>query len=360
MERQISVMVKPASSNCNLRCEYCFYHSLATKRESYSHGMMTLETMENIIVKALRYANGGRMYLSFQGGEPLLRGKDFFREVKKMIARHNVLGSEVVMVIQTNGTLIDEEWCDIFEDCLIGVSLDGPRDINAYRVDKEGNPSFDRVYDAISLLEARHIDYNVLSVVTRKVANNGGEIYDTFKSWGFKYLQFIPCLKPFGEPETEGDMYMTGREYGEFLWSVFKRYFNDFVHGSYISIRMFDNFVRLVAGKSAEQCGMNGHCTRQFVIEGDGDVYPCDFYCLDEYRLGNVNSDDFETMGDSSVANNFIKESMVIEDRCRECRFYALCRNGCKRERADIEKCTAYKYFFTNALPMLKILAPYS
>ena len=353
------MMVKPSSSNCNLRCEYCFYHSLSRCREAFSHGMLPLETMEQVIIKALRYADGGRVYLSFQGGEPLLRGKEFYREVRHMIARHNLLNSEVVMVVQTNGTLLDDEWCEILKGCLIGISLDGPREYNKYRIDTEGNPTFERVYNAINILETNHMDYNVLGVVTKLVANHGTEIYDTFKSWGLKYLQFTPCLRPFGEPDVVSDMYMTGREYGEFLWTVFKRYFNDFVHDNYISIRLFDNFVRRVAGKDAEQCGMNGQCTRQFVIEGDGAVYPCDFYCVDEYYLGNINDTDFDSLERSEVARGFILESLVVEEKCKTCPFYALCKNGCKRERVDVEKCEAYQYFFARALPLLKMLAPY-
>lgn len=360
MARALSIMIKPSSGECNLNCGYCFYRSECKERERYSHGFMSYTTFENIVKKALLYTDGGDVFITFQGGEPLLVGKEFFRRVPVIIQRYNVKKSRVMLAIQTNGTLIDDEWCDILKGYLVGVSLDGTEELNTQRVTADGASSFNSVMRGISLLKKHNIEFNVLSVVTKTVANNIGKIYDTFKSWGIRYLQFIPCLKPLNEEEIINDMYMTGQEYGVFLWKLFKRYYTDFVNGNYISVRSMDNFVRLAAGKQAEQCGMNGYCTLQFVIEGDGEVYPCDFYCLDEWSLGNINDSDFESMAKSDKVRLFIEESMIIDDKCRECQYYRMCRNGCKRERCDIDKCTAYEYFFGRAMGMLKSLAPYT
>lgn len=353
----ISVMVKPSSSNCNMNCGYCFYHSLAGQRESFSHGFMNINIIEDIIIKAFEFTKGERVYLSFQGGEPLLSRKEFYKAVNKAVKERNIYNSEVHIALQTNGTLIDGEWCKIFKEnnYLIGVSLDGRREDNIYRVYKDGKETFDDVIRGINLLQKNNIDYNILSVVTRLAAENIIEIYEFCKGGGHRFLQFIPCLRPFGHSE-EDDMYMTGEQYGDYLVKLFKLYYQDYIKGNYISVRQLDNFVSLAAGRQAEQCGMNGHCSCQFVIEGDGSVYPCDFYCLDEYQLGNIVNTDFFTLSKSMKLREFVRNSMKIEDKCRNCGYYQLCRNGCFRERECVDKCTAYGIFFNTCLPYLQKL----
>ena len=366
--KPLSLMLKPASSECNLNCKYCFYHSLCASRSAPSHGFMSESTLETVLKKAFEYTGGAPLSLSFQGGEPLLRGKDFFRRLSELLSERR--GGRVFVDIQTNGTLIDEEWCDIFKSngWLVGLSLDGDGEANAFRVDKEGKPTFAKVFAAAKLMREKGVDFNILSVLTEPSARRIEEIYDFFRENSFGYLQFIPCLKPFrfdnGVLQTEPDyspLYADGRQYtlsaeaySLFLEKCFARYYADFTNGNYVSIRQFDNFVRLARLQSAEQCGMNGYCTRQFVVESDGEVYPCDFYCLDEYSLGNVLSDGFEEMGTSAKALNSIKESTILPEKCKKCKYFALCRNGCKRERQDIDKCEAYRNFFEKNISKLQ------
>ena len=162
--------------------------------------------------------------------------------------------------------------------------------------------------------------------------------------------------KTYGEPfpsESE-DYSVSSEDYCEFLEKCFSLYLKDCMDGKYTSIRQFDNFVRLAHFECPEQCGMEGHCCHQFVIEGDGEIYPCDFYCLDCYAMGNINDTDFFALSKHPIAVEFIKESMIVEDKCKECKYFRMCRNGCKRERIDIDKCAAYKKFFAYALPHLK------
>ena len=371
----VSLMIKPASSNCNLRCKYCFYHDLASCREMPSHGMMTLDTLENILQKAFDFADGSMVVVNFQGGEPLLAGKDFYREFAKMLPRLNTKRSAVHVGIQTNGTLIDEEWCDIFlkNRYLVGLSLDGDAVTNILRIDAKGEDTFERAYSAAKLLQAKKVDFNILTVITKPVVDNISRVYSFFRKNKFKYLQFIPCLKPLGLPkadtpesfyengdeaehmmEAEQDFHINSDDYEIFLKKAFSLYTRDYIDGRYTSIRLFDNFVRLAHSQRAEQCGMNGHCTHQYVIEADGEVYPCDFYCTDEYSLGNILDTDFYKLERHPKAMKFIEESLGIEDKCKECNYYRLCKNGCKRERIDLDKCTAYKNFFPYALPHLK------
>lgn len=368
--RALSLMLKPASSECNLACGYCFYHSLCASRSAPSHGFMSERTFELILSKAVRFASGAPIALSFQGGEPLLRGKEFFLNAARAVSEYRKKGNKISVGVQTNGTLIDEEWCDIFakNGWLVGLSLDGDEEANAFRIDKRGESTFDKVIAAARLMQRKKVEFNILTVLTAPVAQRVGEIYDFFKKNGFRYLQFIPCLKPFrfdergrvdGAPdyspaEACGRRYsLTSEEYGRFLEEAFARYYDDYMSGDYVSVRQFDNFVRLAHFGSAEQCGMNGHCTHQFVIEGDGEVYPCDFYCLDEYSLGNIGSGDFAAFAAHPKAQAFIKESMILSEKCKACKYFALCRNGCKRERLDVDKCSAYKKFFERNLDKL-------
>ena len=349
-------MIKPASGSCNMRCKYCFYHDVAKNREMPSHGAMSLQTMETIVKKAFAYASGSPVYINFQGGEPLLIGKQFFKATANMIARTNIKKSPVFLGLQTNGTLIDDEWCEIFKanDFLVGLSLDGDEIANANRIDKDGNPTFDKIMASAQLLQKHDVNFNILTVLTRDVAMRIGKIYPFFTSHGFKRLQFIPCLKPLSGEIENPDFYLNEKSYTLFLLSAFALYQKDMAEGNYTSIRQFDNFVRLAHFERAEQCGMNGHCTHQFVIEADGAVYPCDFYCTDEYLLGNILEKDFFTLEHSPVAINFIKESLVVDEACKSCEYYMLCKGGCKRERRDVERCKAYKTFFKFALPYLK------
>lgn len=368
----ISIMLKPASSNCNLRCKYCFYNSLSSQREMPSHGLMSEKTLRVTLKKAFDFAGNDRVMLSFQGGEPLLAGKDFFRKLHEIILQLNVNRAPVSIGIQTNGTLIDDEWCSIFKrgGYLVGLSLDGDELADSLRIDANGNQTFHRVLESAKLMQKYGVNFNILTVLTKQVANRIVPIYNFFKKQKFKHLQFIPMLKPlrldesgkpscvktYGEPfPSEDENYvMSGDDYYEFLQKCFSLYLKDCMDGKYTSVRQFDNFVRLAHFQNCEQCGMEGHCCHQFVIEGDGEVYPCDFYCLDCYDMGNINDTDFFALSKHPVAVEFIKESMVVEEKCKTCKYFAMCKNGCKRERIDIDKCEAYKKFFAYALPHLQ------
>ena len=357
----VSLMIKPASSLCNMRCKYCFYHSLAEQRESASHGMMSKATLRRTLEQAFAYADGKPVAISFQGGEPLLAGKEFFAAAESMLRELDRKRSPVSVGVQTNGTLLDEEWCRMFRSFgwLVGLSLDGDRAANALRVDADGEPTFDRVYAAAKLLEKNRTEFNILSVLTRRNAENIGRIYAFFRRNKFRHLQFIPVLLPLrreGETRTpeEEDLRLTASSYATFLKKAFSLYMKDMIDGRYTSIRQFDNFVALANFGRAEQCGMNGSCSRQFVVEGDGAVYPCDFYCLDEYCMGNVNDSTFAELEDSPAAVRFREESALRPEKCESCKYLRMCGGGCRRERADVDKCEAYAEFFDYALPNMK------
>lgn len=354
---ELSIMIKPASSMCNLRCKYCFYHSLAGARESFSYGYMTESVAESVISKALDFADGESVYFAFQGGEPLFAGKTWFENFVLKVKQYNKKNSRIYYALQTNGTLIDDAFAEFFAQngFLIGVSLDGDQSANRYRLDANLNYTFPKVINALNILKKYNVDFNILSVATGWSADHIEEIYRYFKSQGFRYIQFIPCLRPFAD-DSENELYMTVGQYADFLIRGFNMYVKDYVRGEYTSVRIFDNFVNLYLGNKAEQCGMCGYCSHQFVIESNGNVYPCDFYCLDEWLLGNILTSDFRALAHTDKAIDFIKESLILPEKCKQCRFYALCRGGgCKRSRQDRDYCQAYKMFFSTCLPLFRV-----
>ncbi len=353
----LSLMIKPASSLCNLSCEYCFYRDVSAHREHLGFGKMTEETAEILIRKALDYAAGESIAFAFQGGEPMLAGLDYFRFFTDCVNRLNTRKSKVFYSMQTNGTVIDGEWADFLREnqFLVGLSLDGDFDGNKFRKRPDGQNAFYKILTTAELLKKRKVDFNILTVLTGFCADNGERIYKYFRSKGFRYLQFIPCLRPFDSTE-KSELYMTADQYADFLIKVFNLYVKDYVRHDYMSIRQFDNWVRLYLGHPTEQCGIKGHCSHQFVAEANGNIYPCDFYCTDEYFLGNIKETDFLTMEKSDTARLFLRESLKVPDRCKNCNVYPMCRaGGCKRTQQSEDYCKAYKQFFNACLPLFRV-----
>ena len=355
----LSLMIKPASSLCNLSCEYCFYRDVSEHREHLGFGIMTEDTARVLIEKALLFADGQSVAFAFQGGEPTLAGKEFFKFFVDTVNELNRKHSRIYYSIQTNGTGIDNEWARFFarNKFLVGLSLDGDFDGNKFRKKPSGQNSFYQIVRAADILTKHSADFNILTVLTGYCAENGERIYKYFRSKGYKYLQFIPCLRPFDSNE-QSELYMTNEQYADFLIRVFNLYVKDYVRDQYISIRQFDNWVRLFLGQRPEQCGVAGFCSHQFVSESNGNIYPCDFYCTDEYLLGNILETDFFEMANSETAKNFIKESLTVSEECKKCRYYPVCRaGGCKRTQQSENYCKAYKKFFSSCLPLFRVFA---
>ncbi len=357
----ISVLIKPSSSACNMSCRYCFYKDEAKNRATEFNGMLSLSAAEKIIASASEFADGFCSFM-FQGGEPTLRGLPFFKsfiEIEKKYKKDNLVFSHS---IQTNGLLIDDEWAEFFSEnkFLVGLSLDGPAAVNDLnRCDNEGKGTYNRVIKCAALLEKHKTEYNILSVVTGKNARNAAKIYNTFKKCGFSWLQFIPCLEPI-EADGKSPFFLSADDYKSFLITVFNLWFEDLKRGTYISVRHIDNIMSIVLGGKPEICSMNGKCSIQFVVEGDGGVYPCDFYVLDEWKLGNVFTESFSEIAMSKKAAEFIKTSVEVPEECKICKYYMLCRNGCRRERVFNEcgvgknrYCESIKGFYDECAPKI-------
>ena len=203
--KPLVVMIKPASGQCNMKCDYCFYGDEMEHRDQASFGFMTEETLKAVIRKTMLRAEGG-IYYVFQGGEPTLRGLPFFHRVMELQRQYNKKGVMVYNSIQTNGYLLDDAWCHFFAEnrFLVGISLDGvKRTHDACRHGKEGRPSFDRILGAIRLLEKCGAEYNILTVVTKQVAESIGEIYTFYKKQGFRFQQYIACMDPIAGQKND-------------------------------------------------------------------------------------------------------------------------------------------------------------
>ena len=239
----LSVLIKPASSACNMNCSYCFYKDVAANRERGFAGYMTMDTLEKLIASALDYADRDCTFL-FQGGEPTLAGLGFYRAVLELERKYAKKDVRVFNAIQTNGYLIDEQWAEFLASngFLVGLSLDGPADVhNGCRKDLAGKDTFNRVMNAAHLLDRAGAEYNILSVVTVQSAKRAESIYNFFKKHRFKWLQFIPCLEPLNSGR-DGDVHsMKPDEYGRFLIRIFDLWYADLLKGQYVSIRHIDN-----------------------------------------------------------------------------------------------------------------------
>lgn len=363
----LNIMIKPASGSCNMRCKYCFYADETKHRDTSLHGMMRLDTLEAIVQKALEYA-GIACTFGFQGGEPTLRGIDFFRKLIEFEGKYNIKKLRIHNAIQTNGLLIDQEWAQFFHDhnFLVGLSLDGGKDIHdLIRLDTEGKGTFNRVLKATRILNKYQVEYNVLTVVTSQTARNINQIYNFFMKNGLVYQQYIPCLDPFGEERGTHEYSLSAEDYGLFMKRLFDAWYRDVKAGKFVYIRYFENLAGMLQGLPAESCGLSGRCSNQNVVEADGSVYPCDFYMLDEYCLGNLNTDSFDLIEQKRSEIGFVTASMQVDEECRSCEWGWICHGGCRRDRQNdctgpIEKnyfCTAYKEFFPYILPRLRELA---
>ena len=361
----LSLLIKPASGNCNMRCRYCFYADELDNREIRSYGKMSVDTMHTIVDKAMEYGDY-ECTIAFQGGEPTLAGLDFYRDLVAYVTAHeNPKKLKIHYALQTNGYLINEEWAAFLGEnhFLVGVSLDGLKEIHdRYRLDAAGKGTYQRVISAIRLLEKHQVEYNILTVVTAATARNGQKIYNYFKKNHFGYQQYIECLDLIGEDPGQHEYSLTPEKYGEFLKSMFDAWYLDMRSGTYVYNRYFENLMMIMAGQQPESCNMRGVCGKQWVFEADGSVYPCDFYALDQWRLGNIQENSFEEMDEKRDELGFIQWSMRQQEDCQKCRWFGLCRNGCRRNREPVTAehtnrnyfCKSYQMFFEYAYPRLE------
>lgn len=352
----VSLLIKPASRHCNLRCDYCFYYDVSTYQEEQYPGMMTREVATHLIQNALSSATKAVIF-AFQGGEPTLAGLDFFRHFVQTVNEMNSKRLAITYALQTNGTLLTKEWAMFFKDhhFLVGVSLDGYAELHDYhRFDVQHRATYQRVLQGIRHLESVEVPFNILTVVNRHTARHAVKIYQHYRKLGFRHLQFIPALAPLSVHPDADLLALTSEGYGRFLNELFPLYHRDFMTSQPTSIRFFDNVVGMAIGFKAQACEQQGQCALNFVIESNGDVYPCDFYSTKEWHIGNIHSHTFDELVAHPLSQRFIHESMQKDPQCATCPYQSLCLGGCKRHRQfEVNGaigtnyfCTSYRQFF--------------
>ena len=333
----VSVLIKPSSSLCNIKCKYCFYIDEAQNRKIENNGIMTKKVMTAIIDKVLQNADKNILF-SFQGGEPTTAGIEYFNSFIDYVNNRNKKNININYSIQTNGILIDDKWCELFKknNFLVGLSFDMIKDIHdKYRTDKIGNATYNKVLETKKLFDAFNIEYNILTVLTSELSKYPKDVYKKIKKLNIKYTQFIPCLSEINSCYNEYSI--KPKEFSHFYKEIFSLWKEDFFNNIYYSIQFFDNIIPLLGGGYAPMsCGINGICTNQMIIESNGDVFPCDFYCLDNYKLGNIADEDFDNIFYNQKAEYFIneKDNIINNDDyklCRSCRYFQICKLGCKR-----------------------------
>lgn len=355
----LSFLIKPASARCNLHCPYCFYEDVSSRRENVCGEMMDEALMELLIDRAIQETSDtAHITLAFQGGEPMLAGLEFYEKLTAY-AEKKKGGRTFAYAIQTNGTLIDEAWAEFFarKHVLVGVSLDGyESNTNKFRIDKKGKGMFGKIMEGIGYLKRAGAAYNILSVITAQLASHPEAYYKFMKSQGISHVQCIPCL---GELDRKTQWELDADGYEKFFKRLFRIWLADYMQGDYMSIGLFDNLLLMFADRPPQQCGMLGFCTAQLVVESDGNVYPCDFYVLDEYCCGNLREKTVEEILTSEVMKRFLQEEKVVPKICETCGFWNLCRGGCKRQNTCYlqEKRCGHQEFLKEAAPMLYRIA---
>lgn len=358
------MLIKPASSLCNLRCKYCFYTNVSDLREVKSTGVMTDDTVDNLLKNIFAFLNkGDQLIIAFQGGEPTLAGLDFFEKfANKAQAISSNKNIAISYSMQTNGINLTEKFCQHLKkhNYLVGLSLDldsSLHDLN--RIDSQGEGTFKRVSKARELLEQMNVEYNILCVLSNPLAKHPEKIWKTIVNNNLKFVQFIPCLNDFDGDENS-KLALQPKHFASFYSTLLPLWFNEFKNNNYISIRFFDDFFNLIKSHVVNSCGLTGSCGNQFVVESDGSVYPCDFYVLDQWKIGNITTTSVPDIMSNPKVNQFICDKSIPEF-CNSCRFKQLCNGGCKRMKKEMyvlnDFCGYQKFLETNVSLIDEVLA---
>lgn len=334
------VMGKPSGAICNLDCSYCFFLS---KEELYpgSDFRMTDDVLDTYIDQLLAGHRSPEVTVAWQGGEPTLMGLSFFRRVVDTVERYRRPGQHIEHTIQTNGTLIDDEWASFLaaNDFLVGISIDGPREVHdAYRVDKGGKPTFDRVIRGLDQLKAHGVRWNVLTTIHRANENRGLEVYRFLRDdLGAQFIQFIPIV----ERPSEGGI-LTGSQvteqsvtphgYGRFLIEVFENWVRRDV--GTVFVQMFDTSLANWVGVPGAVCVHAETCGTALALEHNGDLYSCDHFVEPEHLLGNITERPMLELIASTQQVAFGKNKHEsLPGCCLQCDVRFACHGGCPKDR---------------------------
>jgi uncharacterized protein len=394
-KRRFHVMIKPAGSACNLDCTYCFYLSKRELPGGPGGGHMHDSLLEKFIKEYIDGVTSDEVVFSWQGGEPTLRGLDFFEKVVAYQNKHAKPGQRIANDLQTNGTLLDENWARFLKDhdFLVGLSIDGPKEIHdRLRIDKHEEPTFDKVVAAAQLLHRYQVPFNTLTCVHRYNAKKPLDIYRFLRrEIGSTYLQFIPIVQIRGFETTapqawdEAQLPIVGtpesrpghpdsvvtewsvdpEEYGYFLCKVWDEWRNrDF---GKVLVNFCETLVAQHMGVPSQLCIFSEVCGKGVAIEHDGSVYACDHYVYPEHRRGTLGERSLSSMVFDPAQVRFgYAKSETLPKYCRECEFLTDCWGECPKNRMvrtpDGEAglnylCPGLKRFFAHAVPEAERIA---
>ena len=367
------VLAKPTGAVCNLACRYCFF---LRKERLYpgSRFRMTHEVLEEYIRQYIQAQPVPEVTIAWQGGEPTLMGLDFFRRSIELERKYGKAGTTIRNTMQTNGVLLDDEWCQFFRQnqFLIGLSLDGPREVHdAYRVDRRGNPTFDRVMRGLRLLRQHKVDFNILGTVHAANGDHPLEVYRFLKGEaGAQFIQFIPIVERendngFQEGNTVTDRSVDAEQYGRFMSQVFDEWVRQDV--GRVFVQLFDVSLAAWVGAPPALCVFSPTCGNAPVLEHNGDVYSCDHFVEPKHLLGNVKVSPLAALLNSEKQQGFGRSKLDMLPRyCRECEVRFVCHGGCPKDRfvetPDGEPglnylCRGLKAFFQHIDRPMRIMA---
>ena len=375
--RSLYVMVKPIGAHCNLACDYCYYLEKAHLYDDVPKHMMSEELLEQFVRDYIQLQTMPSVLFTWHGGEAFMRPLSFYKKAMELQKKY-AQGQTVDNVIQTNGTLITEEWCKFLKDnhWLVGVSIDGPQEFHdEYRRNKQGLPSWKKVMNGIRLLNKYGVQWNAMAVVNDYNADYPLEFYHFFKEIGCRYIQFTPVverLMPHGEGRRlvhlkDGDEYpladfsVSPKQWGDFLIAIFDEWVRHDV-GRYF-IQLFDATLANWVGQEPGLCAMSRSCGHAAVMEFNGDVYSCDHFVFPEYKLGNIHSKTLVEMlyGERQAAFGRMKTD-GLPKKCKTCEWLKACHGECPKNRfaktSDGEPglnylCEGYHRFFTHVAPYM-------
>ena len=367
------LLTKPTGAVCNLDCKYCFFLS---KEMLYpgSRFRMADELLEEYIKQYIEAQQVPQVTIAWQGGEPTLMGLDFFRRSIEYVNKYKKPGMTVEHTIQTNGTKLDDEWCEFFHEhkFLVGLSVDGPRELNdAYRVDKGGQGTFDQVMRGLSYLKKHNVEFNILTTVHAANADYPLEVYRFFRDeLGAKFIQFIPIVERdnatgFQEGNQVTDRSVKAEQYGKFLIEIFDEWVRRDV--GEVFVQMFDVALGAWVGQPGAVCVFAPTCGNALALEHNGDLYACDHFVEPDYLLGNIKEEHMIDLIASDKQRKFGQDKLdTLPQYCLECEVRFACHGGCPKNRFINTPdgnpglnylCAGYRAFFNHVDRPMKIMA---
>ncbi|MDR2955892.1 MAG: anaerobic sulfatase-maturation protein [Prevotella sp.] len=362
--KPLYVMLKPIGALCNLKCTYCYYLDVKGLYSETKNYKMSDELLEKFIVQYMESQTMAPVLFTWHGGEPLLRGIGFYKKALELQRQYG-RGRQIDNSLQTNGTLLTDEWCKFFKDnnFLIGISIDGTQRMHdKYRRMNNGSPTFGSVMHGINLLKKHGVEYNVMGVVNDYNADHPLEFYNFFKSIDSHYIQFAPIVEVYSDGGLT-EWSVTPEKWGNFLIAIFDEWVKQDVGNCFV--QYFDNALANWMNVEPGTCIFAKNCGHAGVMEFNGDVYSCDHFVYPEYKLGNIKDKTLTEMMYSQQQLNFgADKSLRLSSKCKACKYKFACNGECPKNwvsyTSQNEKinylCQGYYKFFDHIAPYMEFM----